>query len=262
MLTFSVFRLGAYRKETISRTRQVIEIVDFPATAQLDRPDGQRRLSDPVELHQRNICFPHCAFGNTMERMSSLTYIEQRIFDVDGIRASLSGSATGLDEYWTNRFSGDKTVAEFKKRFAKRYPAVDIELYDGRGGIAHGNRLMKNLRATHDFDWVRSAAIVYDEFIASLMDALKQTLHSSDAEPAPPDPYDVLGVDRNSSDHDIKRAYQRLISRFHTDRLESLQLDPAFIQFATERTQMINRAREQIREQRSAAQGTAQRDSE
>jgi curved DNA-binding protein CbpA len=61
-------------------------------------------------------------------------------------------------------------------------------------------------------------------------------------------------VDRNSSDEGIRQAYRLQIRRFHPDKLGALDLDPAFIQFGNERTQLINRARDQIFEERAEAE--------
>jgi hypothetical protein len=185
--------------------------------------------------------------------MPSLTHIEQCIFNIDGIRASLSGPATGLQDYWTNRFSGDRRVSEFKKRFSVRYPNVDIVLYDGLGRVAPGQYLMKNLRVTHDFGWIQDTVAVYDEYIESLKIALQQATQTTNVAPAEMDPYEVLGVDRNSSIDEIRQAYRLQIRRFHPDKLGGLALDQAFIQFGTERTQLINGARDQIFEERAEA---------
>ncbi|KAL0630463.1 hypothetical protein Q9L58_010690 [Maublancomyces gigas] len=178
--------------------------------------------------------------------MPSLTKIEQCVYDVDGIRASLSGLSTGLQNYWKNRFNGDTNVAEFSRRFSTRYPNVDIVLYDGLGRVANGNYLMKNLRKTHQFGWIQETASLYNEYIESLQFALQQATQTSNVAPAQPDPYAVLGVDQNTPIEEIRQAYQLLIRRFHPDKLSGLGLDQAFIQFGNERTQLINRARDQI----------------
>lgn len=182
--------------------------------------------------------------------MPSVTQIEQQIFDIDGIRASLSGPANGLQDYWTNRFNGDKRVSEFKNRFSVRYPGVDIVVYDGLGRVARGQYLMKNLRVTHDFGWVQDMFAAFEQYIASLEIDLQHATQADNVTPAEPDPYGLLGVDRNCSIEDIKQAYRSQMRRFHPDKLGGLELDQAFIKFATERTQLINRARDQIYEER------------
>jgi len=185
--------------------------------------------------------------------MTSLIQIQQSIFDIDGIRAALSGPVTGLQDYWVNRINGAKTVSEFKTRFFGRYPNVGIELYDGLGRVANGNRLMKNLRATYAFDWIQDTTAAHDQYIVSLRNALEEATRAGNLAVAEPDPYEILGVNRGSTDQEIKDAYRIQIRRFHTDRLGGMGLDAAFIQFGNERSQLINRARDQIVEERAEA---------
>jgi hypothetical protein len=187
--------------------------------------------------------------------MKSLHHIEQRIFEVDGIRASLSGPVSGHADYWTNKFNGDKKVSEFKTRFAQRYPDVTIVLYDGIGHVAHGLLLLKNLRATYELAWIQNTVYLYDllvheqqEQIESLKKALEQSTAAANLTPPEPDPYTILGVDRSCSDEEIKQAYQRKITRFHPDKLSGL--DDAIKAFGNERAQLINRARDQILDER------------
>jgi hypothetical protein len=187
--------------------------------------------------------------------MKSLSHIEQQIFDVDGIRASLAGPSGGHEDYWTNRFNGDKTVSDFKNRFSQRYPDVDIIVHDGIGHVAHGNYLIKNLRTTHEFAWIQETVDVYDQFIHDQLEQiellkkqLEQAVRAADATPEP-DPYEILGVDRNSTDEEITQAYRKKIHRFHPDKLSTL--DDAIIAFGKERAQMINWARDEISRERS-----------
>jgi hypothetical protein len=190
--------------------------------------------------------------------MKSLHHIEQRIFEVDGIRAELSGPVSGHADYWTNKFNGDKRVTEFKSRFAQRYPDVSIVLYDGVGRDAHGGYLLKNLRATYEFDWIQDTVYLYallvqeqQKQIESLKEAMGESTGTGNLTPAEPDPYEILGAAPGSSDEEIAQAYKRKITRFHPDKLSGL--DEAIIAFGNERSQMINRARDQILQARAKA---------
>lgn len=64
------------------------------------------------------------------------------------------------------------------------------------------------------------------------------------------DPYAVLGVDRNASDGDIKRAYRRLMSQHHPDKLVSKGLPEEMMDLAEEKTRQIRAAWDQIKAQR------------
>lgn len=66
--------------------------------------------------------------------------------------------------------------------------------------------------------------------------------------PQGPDPYAVLGVPRNADDRAIKRAYRKLISEHHPDRLGDLPEDMR--KRAEARASEINTAYERIKSER------------
>jgi DnaJ like chaperone protein len=63
-----------------------------------------------------------------------------------------------------------------------------------------------------------------------------------------PDPYTVLGIDRSVDDRAVKRAYRKLISEHHPDRLGDLPEDMR--KRAESRASEINAAYDRIKEQR------------
>ncbi|MEA2094913.1 MAG: co-chaperone DjlA [Pseudomonadota bacterium] len=63
--------------------------------------------------------------------------------------------------------------------------------------------------------------------------------------------YEILGVGKNSDDADIKKAYRRLMSQHHPDKLIARGLPEEMIKMATEKTQEIKAAYEQIKESRA-----------
>lgn len=64
--------------------------------------------------------------------------------------------------------------------------------------------------------------------------------------------YALLGVGPRDSDAVVKRAYQRLLSQHHPDKLAARGLPETTLQLALERTQEIRRAYEIVRRARAA----------
>ncbi|MBI3187897.1 MAG: co-chaperone DjlA [Gammaproteobacteria bacterium] len=64
------------------------------------------------------------------------------------------------------------------------------------------------------------------------------------------DAYQILGVSADASDDDVKKAYRRLMSQHHPDKLVSRGLPEEMIRLATEKTADIKSAYEQIRSAR------------
>ena len=65
-----------------------------------------------------------------------------------------------------------------------------------------------------------------------------------------PDPYQVLGINADLSDEDIKKAYRRLIREHHPDTLVARGLPREFLPQANERMASINAAYDEINKRR------------
>ena len=67
------------------------------------------------------------------------------------------------------------------------------------------------------------------------------------AGPSLEDDYALLELDRSADDREIKRAYRRLMSRHHPDKLIAKGLPEEMVKVATEKTQAIKAAYERIK---------------
>lgn len=74
----------------------------------------------------------------------------------------------------------------------------------------------------------------------------QQQQRANDAGPTGPDPYAVLGIDKTASDAEVKRAYRRLMSQHHPDKLMSKGLPEEMMKLATAKAQEIKAAYETI----------------
>ena len=70
--------------------------------------------------------------------------------------------------------------------------------------------------------------------------------------PSLADAYEILGVDEDASNDEVKRAYRRLMNRHHPDKLVSKGLPEEMIEVATEKTQEIRVAYEKVKQSRAA----------
>ncbi len=68
--------------------------------------------------------------------------------------------------------------------------------------------------------------------------------------PEPRDDYAILNVPASASDNEVKKAYRRLMSQHHPDKLLAQGLPEEMIKVATEKTREIRAAYERIREVR------------
>lgn len=62
--------------------------------------------------------------------------------------------------------------------------------------------------------------------------------------------YDVLGISASATDAEVKKAYRRLMSQHHPDKLVAKGLPEEMMIIATEKTQKIRKAYETIKETR------------
>lgn len=64
------------------------------------------------------------------------------------------------------------------------------------------------------------------------------------------DAYAVMGITKSASDSEVKKAYRKLMNQHHPDKLVAKGLPEEMMKIATEKTQEIKQAYEQIKEAR------------
>jgi DnaJ like chaperone protein len=64
------------------------------------------------------------------------------------------------------------------------------------------------------------------------------------------DAYAILSVDANTADRDVKKAYRRLMSQHHPDKLVAKGLPEEMMKVASQKTHEIKQAYEKIKQHR------------
>lgn len=74
--------------------------------------------------------------------------------------------------------------------------------------------------------------------------------HSAHASMNINDAYQTLGIDSTATEAEIKKAYRRLMSQHHPDKLVSKGLPEEMVRIATDRTREIRQAYERVKEKK------------
>ena len=74
--------------------------------------------------------------------------------------------------------------------------------------------------------------------------------HGQSGHDALAEAYEVLDVPKTASDAEVKRAYRRLMSQNHPDKLVARGLPESMLEVAKQKTQAIQAAYERVRESR------------
>jgi len=136
---------------------------------------------------------------------------------------------------------GFEAYAAQVARMFRGQPAVLEELLDGLFHIAKAD------------GQVGPAEIEYLKKVATIFGFREHDFERIRAEhlgPDKADPYEILGVTRQSDDAEIKGAYRKLVREHHPDRLIAKGVPKEFIDVATEKLATINAAWERISRER------------
>lgn len=113
--------------------------------------------------------------------------------------------------------------------------------------------ILNNVLNTLGFAPLHQQQRFYDDFIHAQQKSSysHHTNHSNASRPqyssySAQHAYQILGVAPNATKQEVKRAYRRLMSQNHPDKLIAKKASPATIKQANETTQQIRKAYEQI----------------
>lgn len=93
-------------------------------------------------------------------------------------------------------------------------------------------------------------ALVLDQLIDMVMNRARFADGQTTSSYALDDAYKALGVDQNSTDEEIKRAYRKLMSQYHPDKLIGQGVPEEMIAIATEQAKEVQTAYNLIKKSR------------
>lgn len=178
-------------------------------------------------------------------------------------------AAIGLfEEGKTDGFPLDEVLEQFRRECHRRRTLMQMFLEiqiqaayaDGRAG-PHEERLLLHIcqqMGIPEFLFRRLEQLVrlQQEFAAGGTDQGGRTSQRPTVKgPSLDQAYAVLGVERKATDAEVKRAYRRLLSQHHPDKLVSKGLPEEMMKLATQKTHEIRQAYEAITRARAARAG-------
>ena len=126
-------------------------------------------------------------------------------------------------------------------RMFRAQPAVLEELLDGLFHIAKADGQV----GPAEIDYLRKVAGIF-----GFSDHDFERIRAEHLGPDEADPYEILGVNRQSGDAEIKAVYRKLVREHHPDRLIAKGVPKEFIDVATEKLATINAAWDKIAKER------------
>ena len=91
---------------------------------------------------------------------------------------------------------------------------------------------------------------VFERLEAMIQAEIHHRQTGVDRGPSMEDAYAILNIDETATDAEVKKAYRRLTSQHHPDKLAAKGLPPEMMKLAEEKTHEIRSAYERIREER------------
>ena len=165
----------------------------------------------------------------------------------------------------SNAFPLDETLDRFRHECRRRTPLmrmfIEIQLRAALadGGIRAGEeqlllRICDRLGFSRfEFQSLKRLLLAQQRFSSAASGGRRRTYTTARRNSNMDDAYAMLGLTAAASDTDITRAYRRLISQNHPDKLIAKGLPEEMMKIATEKTQQIRKAYELIRSSRHSS---------
>ena len=187
--------------------------------------------------------------------------LANQVMDELGLDAEQRGAARAIfNEGKSTRFPLDEVLDQLRTEcgratnLLRMFLEIQVQAAWADGGVhPEERRLLLHVAARLGFP-----ETVYLE-IERMVGAGVGAHARATAGPTLEDAYATLGVSPDAPDAEVKRAYRRLMSRHHPDKLASKGLPEEMMRAATERTQQIKAAWDRVQSARAEGGGSGPR---
>ena len=216
-----------FRKGTQERTQAVFFTATFSVMGHISKADG---YVSPQEIQMAEQIFKQMNFSPE-QRTAAIELFDQ-------------GKSEG--------FELDEVLTQFKQECGRKLTLIQMFMQIQLQAVyADGNKHPAEEQILLHI----CERLGYPKSMLSQMEALlfaQQRRYSSGANVSPSraeidEAYTVLGVAKNADDAEIKKAYRRLMSQHHPDKLIAKGLPEEMVQVATDKSQEIQKAYELIK---------------
>jgi DnaJ like chaperone protein len=157
-------------------------------------------------------------------------------------------------------FDLDHVLDQFRSECGSQYPLLrafvefqlELALADGFLHVAEERLLLRICERLHfsRFEFHALKAALEAQLRAARAGWRGQANFGRQREPTLEECYAVLGVDASAGNDEIRRAYRRLLSRHHPDKLAAAGVPDEKVRLANEKTHEIRKAWEAVRKAR------------
>ena len=187
--------------------------------------------------------------------------LANRVMDELGLDPDQRRAARAIfNEGKSSRFPLDDVLDQLRTEcgratnLLRMFLEIQVQAAWADGGVhPEERRLLRHVAARLGFP-----AAAYDE-IERMVGAGTGATSRASSGPSIEEAYETLGVSPDAPDAEVKRAYRRLMSRHHPDKLASKGLPEEMTKAATERTQQIKAAWDRVQRERAERSGAGPR---
>ena len=154
-------------------------------------------------------------------------------------------------------FHVESALQEFKRAcwlqpsLLKMFLEIQVEVAMAEGHLSGAKRVAMR----HVFQVCGVSASVFDQFERQSQAGRSYQSYTYNQQRADPkaqlkDAYSLLEVTTSATDAEVKKAYRRMMSKHHPDRMMAKGVPPEMIKLANQKTQQIKEAYEYIKQAR------------